>query len=126
VAGLAVGIGLTSILWFDRIIASTQARFSMRFAAIGLTPELGSQWLLPQIIGLQNAKEMMLTGRTYGAEDGLRMALSHYVVPKGEGLAKGIELAKRVAQNAALTNFAIVQALPRIAEAEPVRQAVVS
>ena len=44
---------------------------------------------------------MMLTGRTYGAEDGLRFALSHYVVGPGEGLAKGLELAKRVAQNAA-------------------------
>jgi enoyl-CoA hydratase/carnithine racemase len=63
--------------------------------------------------------EMMLTGRTYGAEDGLRFALSHYVVAAGQGLAKGIELAKRVGQNAALTNFAVMQALPRIAEAEP-------
>jgi enoyl-CoA hydratase/carnithine racemase len=53
VNGVAVGIGFTSILWFDLIIASTEARFSARFAAIGLTPELSSTWLLPRLIGLQ-------------------------------------------------------------------------
>ncbi len=62
---------------------------------------------------------MMLTGRTYGADEGHAIGLSQYVVPSGEGLAKGIELARSIAGNAPLTNFALLQALPRIAESGP-------
>ena len=60
--------------------------------------------------------DMMLTGRTYGAEEGQALGLSHYLVAPGAGLAKGIELAKRIAGNAPMTNFAVMHVLPRIAE----------
>jgi enoyl-CoA hydratase/carnithine racemase len=63
--------------------------------------------------------DMMLTGRTYGADEGAPLGFSQYVVADGQGLAKGVELAERIAANAALSNFAIVQALPRIARADP-------
>ena len=49
--------------------------------------------------------DMMLTGRTYGAEEGQAMGLSHYLVEKGEGLAKGIELAERIADQCAADQF---------------------
>jgi enoyl-CoA hydratase/carnithine racemase len=62
---------------------------------------------------------MMLTGRTYGAEEGAPLGFSQYVVADGDGLAKGIEVAERIAANAVLSNFAVVQALPRIARADP-------
>ena len=58
----------------------------------------------------------MLTGRTYDAADGQAIGLSHYVVEPGAGLAKGMELARQIAGNAPLSNFAIMHALPRIAE----------
>jgi enoyl-CoA hydratase/carnithine racemase len=63
--------------------------------------------------------DMMLTGRTYSAEDGAPLGFSQYVVADGGGLAKGIELAKLIAANAALSTFAVIQALPRIARVEP-------
>jgi enoyl-CoA hydratase/carnithine racemase len=63
--------------------------------------------------------ELMLTGRTYGAEEGQTYGLSHVLVDDGAGLAKGIELAERVATNAPMSNFAIMHALPRIAESDP-------
>ncbi len=47
------------------------------------------------------------------------LGLSHYLVDAGKGLDKGIELAARIAANAPLTNFAIMHALPRIAESDP-------
>ena len=47
------------------------------------------------------------------------LGFSQYVVANGDGLAKGIELAERIASNAALTNFAVIEALPRIARADP-------
>jgi enoyl-CoA hydratase/carnithine racemase len=59
---------------------------------------------------------MMLTGHTLSSEEGQALALSHHLVENGTGLAKGIELAKKIAANAPLTNFAVMHALPRIAE----------
>jgi len=63
--------------------------------------------------------DMMLTGRTYSAEEGLAIGLTTYLVEPGKGLAKGLELAQRIAENTALTNFAVMHALPRIAEMAP-------
>ncbi len=61
----------------------------------------------------------MLTGRRYDAEEGAAAGLSQYVVDDGAGLTTALELADRIAGNAPQTNYAIVQALPRIAEADP-------
>jgi enoyl-CoA hydratase/carnithine racemase len=63
--------------------------------------------------------DMMLTGRTYSAEEGQAMGLTTYLVEPGQGFAKGLELAQRIAGNTALTNFAVTHALPRIAESDP-------
>ena len=73
--GLALGAGLTCTFWFDFNLASTEAKFSMRFSKLGLTPELDSSWLLPKLIGLQRAKEMMLTGKIYNANEALDFGL---------------------------------------------------
>jgi enoyl-CoA hydratase/carnithine racemase len=59
---------------------------------------------------------MMLTGRVYNAQDGERLGFAQYLVPKGQALEKAIELATAVASNAPLTNYALMHALPRIAE----------
>src|SRR5205823_4955280 len=69
--------------------------------------------------GVSRMMDMMLTGRTYNAEEGQAIGISHYLVGSGKGLAKGIELAKRIAGNAPLTNFAVTHVLPRIAESDP-------
>ncbi len=99
VNGVSIGIGFTSILWYDVILASTEARFSARFAAIGLTPELASSWMLPRLIGLQRAKEMMLTGRIWNAEEARQLGLVREVVEPEELLPRAIELAAEIANN---------------------------
>ena len=99
VNGIALGVGLTSILWYDVIVASTEARFSMRFAALGLTPELCSAWALPRLIGIQNAKEMMLTGRIYSAQESLDLGLVHHVVEPDRLLPEAIALGQEIAAN---------------------------
>ena len=62
---------------------------------------------------------MMMTGRTYDAEGGQSIGLTQYLTGSGEGLAKAVELARTAAGNAPLTNFALIHALPRIAESDP-------
>ena len=99
VNGIALGIGLTSIIWYDAIVASTEARFSMRFAAIGLVPENTSAWALPRLIGIQKAKEMMLTGRIYSAEEALELGLVHRVVEPDRLLPEAIALGQEIAEN---------------------------
>jgi enoyl-CoA hydratase/carnithine racemase len=74
---------------------------------------------LPRLIGVARMMDMMLTGRSYSAAEGQAMGLTTYLVEAGEGFAKGLELAKHIAGNAPLTNFAVMHALPRIAEIDP-------
>ncbi len=71
---------------------------------------------LPRLIGAARVIDMILTGRTYRAEDGVAFGFSHYVVEPGAGLATAIELAERIAGNAPMTNFAALHVLPRNAE----------
>jgi enoyl-CoA hydratase/carnithine racemase len=59
---------------------------------------------------------MMLTGRVYNAQDGERIGLAQYLVPTGQAFDKAMELARHVAKNAPMTNYALTHALPRIAE----------
>ena len=70
---------------------------------------------LPPLIGAARVMDMMLTARTLSAEEGQAIGLSQYLVDEGQGFAKGMELAHRIASNAAFTNFAVMHLLPRIA-----------
>ena len=97
--GVAVGMGFTGPLHFDTLIASTEARFSARFAAIGLTPEMQSSWLLPHIIGLHRANEMMLTGRIYSAQEALELGLVQRLVEPERLIPEAVALAEEIASN---------------------------
>jgi 2-(1,2-epoxy-1,2-dihydrophenyl)acetyl-CoA isomerase len=97
--GAAVGVGFTLTLACDIRVASDQARLSARFVRVGLTPEFGSTWFLPQIVGLANAAEMILTGRILSAEDAGRIGLVNYVVPQDKLLEKALELGEEIAFN---------------------------
>lgn len=97
--GPAIGIGLTLSLCCDIRIASDQARLSARFVRIGATPELASTFFLPQIAGLGNAAELMLTGRIIDAQDSLKFGLVQRVVPADELLPAAFALAEEIAFN---------------------------
>lgn len=71
---------------------------------------------IPRIIGAGRVIEMMLTGRTYGQDEGLALGIAHYAVGEGEGLDKAVELARKVATNPESGNFAIVNGIARIAD----------
>lgn len=97
--GPAIGIGLTLTLCCDARIASDQARLSARFVRIGLTPELGSTYFLPQIVGLGNAAELILTGRIIDATEAGRVGLVNKVVPHERLLDEAFALAEEIAFN---------------------------
>jgi 2-(1,2-epoxy-1,2-dihydrophenyl)acetyl-CoA isomerase len=76
VNGVAVGIGITMVLPFDRIVASEQARFSLRFVKMGLVPELASSHFVPQRVGFGVASDLMLSGRMVDAAESVALGLA--------------------------------------------------
>jgi 2-(1,2-epoxy-1,2-dihydrophenyl)acetyl-CoA isomerase len=99
VNGVAVGLGLTMTLSCDVRIASDQARFSARFVRIGLTPELASSFLLPQIVGLGNAMELIMTGKIIDADHAYRIGLVSKVVPHEKLMEEALAVADEIAFN---------------------------
>jgi enoyl-CoA hydratase/carnithine racemase len=117
--GAVIGAGLELASSAHIRIAERGAYYGLPEGTRGIFVGGGAAVRVPRLIGVPRMMDMMLTGRTYGAEDGVALGLSQYLVERGEGLAKGLELAKQVATNAPLSNFAILHALPRIARADP-------
>ena len=116
--GAVVGGGLELACSTHVRVAEASAYYGLPEGTRGIFVGGGGSVRIPRVIGVSRMMEMMLTGRTYGAEEGQALGLSHHLVPKGEGLKKGLELAAKIATNTSLTNFAIIQALPRIAESD--------
>ncbi len=117
--GATVGGGLELAAACHVRIAEESAFYALPEGSRGIYVGGGASVRLSRLIGVARMMDMMLTGRTYGAREGEVLGFSQYVVPPGEGLAKAIALARRAGENAPLTNYAILQALPRIAGADP-------
>jgi len=117
--GAVVGGGLELAAAAHVRVAERSAYYALPEGSRGIFVGGGGSVRLPRLIGVARMMDMMLTGRTYSAEEGQTMGLSTYLVELGMGFAKGLELATRIAANAPLTNFAVMQALPRIAESDP-------
>lgn len=97
VNGAAIGVGVTFILPFDLRIAAAGAKLAVPFTKLGMLPGLGSSHLLPALIGLVKAKELVLTARTILAEEAERIGLVNQVVAADELLATVGELARDLA-----------------------------
>lgn len=114
--GAVVGGGLELASSAHIRIAERSTFFGLPEGQRGLFVGGGGSARIPRLIGAARMADMMLTGRVYGAEEGSAIGLAQYVVDDGAGLAKAFELADKVAANAPLSNFAVLHALPRIAD----------
>ena len=117
--GAVVGGGLELAAAAHVRVAERTAFYALPEASRGIYVGGGGSVRLPPLIGTARVMDMMLTGRTLGAEEGQAIGLTQYLVDEGEGLAKGMELAHRIAGNAPFTNFAVMHLLPRIANSDP-------
>jgi len=114
--GAVVGGGLELASACHIRVADDTTFYALPEGSRGIFVGGGGAVRIPRLIGASRMTDMMLTGRVYNAVDGERAGFAQYLVPEGQAFAKAMELAKRVAQNAPLTNYALMHALPRIAE----------
>jgi enoyl-CoA hydratase/carnithine racemase len=114
--GAVVGGGLELASAAHIRVAESSTFYALPEGQRGLFVGGGGSARIPRLIGASRMADMMLTGRVYGADEGARIGLSQYVVAEGSGLATALELAEKIASNAPLSNFAVLHALPRIAE----------
>jgi enoyl-CoA hydratase/carnithine racemase len=117
--GAVVGGGLELASTTHIRVAEPGTFYALPEGQHGLFVGGGGSVRIPRLIGAHRMTDMMLTGRVLGAEEGQSLGLSHYLTGPGEGLRKALELAEKVAGNSPVTNFAVLQALPRITQASP-------
>jgi 2-(1,2-epoxy-1,2-dihydrophenyl)acetyl-CoA isomerase len=84
VRGVAAGAGLNMALACDMVIAAEGARFSEIFARRGLVVDFGGSWLLPRLVGMHRAKELVLLADIIDAAEADRIGLVNRVVPEAE------------------------------------------
>ncbi|MDP2826888.1 MAG: crotonase/enoyl-CoA hydratase family protein [Sulfuritalea sp.] len=112
--GAVIGGGLELATSTHVRIAEPTAMYQLPEGRHGIFVGGGASVRVARIIGQGRMCEMMLTGRMLNAEEGQALGLSHYLVGKGEGMAKARELAARIAENAPMANYAMVTAIQRI------------
>src|SRR3954464_12153148 len=106
--GAVIGGGLELAAAAHIRVAERGAYYALPEGMRGIFVGGGGAVRIPRLIGTARMIDMMLTGRTYGAEEGASLGFSQYVVNDGNGLATAIELAERITTNAVLSNFAVV------------------
>ncbi|MFX1480981.1 MAG: enoyl-CoA hydratase-related protein, partial [Promethearchaeota archaeon] len=124
--GPTVGVGVTFILPFDIRIASESARMGIVFNRRGVIPEIACPWILPRIVGLSRAAELMYTGRILSAQECLEYGLVSRVVPDDTLMDAARQIADEILLNApvsvALTKAMLYQFItdPDVVKAEKI------
>jgi enoyl-CoA hydratase/carnithine racemase len=116
--GAVIGGGLELAAAAHIRVAEETTYYGLPEGQRGIFVGGGGAVRIPRLIGVARMTDMMLTGRIYTATEGAAAGLSQYLVPAGAGMAKAMELAEIIADNAPLTNFAVMHALPRIADSD--------
>jgi len=99
VNGAAIGVGLTMILPFDRIVVAEGAKLSLRFVKMGLVPELASSMFVPQRCGWGAASDLMLSGRTVEGAEAVALGLADELAPADAVVDTALARARSYAEN---------------------------
>jgi len=121
--GPVVGLGLVIALYCDLRLASEPARFSTTFARRGLIAEYGMAWMLPRIIGMANALDLLFSARTIDAAEALRMGLVNRVFPQETFFEKAQESAQELASTVSPRSLRIIKRQVYEAMSQPLAEA---
>ncbi|PIK71576.1 hypothetical protein CS379_18575 [Methylobacterium frigidaeris] len=100
VNGPAAGAGLSLAIAGDVVLAAGSAHFTAAYGGVGLSPDGGMSWLLPRLVGLRRAQEIILTNRRIGAEEAERIGLVTRTVEDAALASEGAEVAAGLATSA--------------------------
>jgi enoyl-CoA hydratase/carnithine racemase len=109
--GAAVGAGITIPLQWDMRIAAEDAKLGFVFSRRGVLPELNSPFILPRIVGLPRAFELLYTGRIFSGREAAEWGLVNEAVPADQVLDRALEIARDIAVNVAPVSGAILKRL---------------
>lgn len=109
--GPAVGVGLTMPMQWDIRIAAEDAKLGFVFNRRGVIPELGSNWLVPRMVGVSRGLELLMTGKMFSGREAAEMGLVSSALPADEVLPAALKLAADIAANVAPVSAAIVKRL---------------
>ena len=98
VNGVASGGGCNLALACDLVIAAESARFNQAFIKIGLTPDCGGTFMLPRLVGVKRATELLFTGELVGARAAAEMGMINSVTTDGELMSTVMAMADKLAQ----------------------------
>ena len=121
--GPVVGLGLVITLYCDLRLASESARFSTTFARRGLIAEYGMAWMLPRIVGIANALDLLFSARTIDSPEALRMGLVNRVFPHETFLEKVQEYAQELASTVSPRSLRIIKRQVYEAMSQPLAEA---
>jgi len=114
VDGPAFGAGFSLALAADFVIASPRARFCLSFMKLGLVPDFGAFYTLPRIVGVQRAKELMLSARELSADEAQRLGIVLEIVDADQVLARAQALAAGFAGASPLAASLVKRALAAV------------
>lgn len=97
VNGVATGGGCNLALACDLVIAAESAQFNQAFIKIGLTPDCGGTYILPRLVGLRRAAELLMTGEMVSARRAAEMGMINSVVDDAQLMSEALGLANRLA-----------------------------
>lgn len=97
VNGHAIGAGLNIALLMDIVIVAEDAKLRLPFNRIGVLPDANATWLLPRLVGTQQALELFLTGRFFSGTEAVEMGIALEAVPKDQVVVRSIEIAREIA-----------------------------
>jgi enoyl-CoA hydratase/carnithine racemase len=114
--GAVVGGGLELAATAHLRVAEASTFYGLPEGQRGIFVGGGASARVPRLMGFSRMTDMMLTGRVYDVNEGVQAGLAQYGVADGAGFAKALALAQRMASNSPMSNFAVMHALPRIAD----------
>ena len=112
--GAVIGGGLELAASTHVRIAEPSTIFQLPEGRRGIFVGGGATARVGRLLGPDRMTEMMLTGRKYGADEGVALGLAHYAVGEGKSLELAQELAGKIARNAPMSNYLMINAIPRI------------
>ena len=107
--GVAVGLGFVLPLYCDLRIAADTARFGTAFAQRGLIAEHGVSWMLPRLVGMGNATDLLYSARLVQADEALRMGLVNRIVSAGDLMSEVRAYAEHLANNVSPRSLRIMK-----------------